>query len=458
MRTFTNASAAMLATLLFASASLAGGPVGWRTDGLGKYPSAEPPTEWSAERNVVWATPGSAWNVAASQPAGSSAKRLPPTWSNGTPVLVGDKIFITAELTDLVCLSKADGKVLWSRGNAYEDYMTEQDKAQAAQDKVQADKIRKDEIAPLTKQIGELQREVGKLAPRTTQPDGTEAKAQVADFKTKIAAMNKQLAELNAKLVTVTRWEIPGTHGTNGQSSATPSCDGKLVCVSFNTGTAACYDLDGNRKWIKFLEKPAPGGYGVCASPVLCGDRVLIAVKALYALDAQTGKELWKNDQVEQRFGTPMVTKVGQLDVAITASGDVVRMSDGKLLAKKLCVLAHCAPIVHDGVAYFIQNGSKAVKLSPKGEDDIEAKEVWSVRYKKEDKNHYASPIFHEGADLHDQRGWPVQRPGRRRRQDGLREEPGPGQGHRLPEHHAGGQVPVRQQRQRHDGDPLAGP
>jgi hypothetical protein len=47
--------------------------------------------------------------------------------------------------------------------------------------------------------------------------------------------------------------------------------DGQVVCVLYNTGTAACYDLDGNRKWIKYLEKPVVGSYGISASPVLAG-------------------------------------------------------------------------------------------------------------------------------------------------------------------------------------------
>jgi hypothetical protein len=48
--------------------------VGWRTDGTGRYPDAQPPTEWSAQSNVVWKTP------------------LPKP-SNATPILVGDRLF-----------------------------------------------------------------------------------------------------------------------------------------------------------------------------------------------------------------------------------------------------------------------------------------------------------------------------------------------------------------------------
>src|SRR5207248_900169 len=36
-----------------------------------------------------------------------------PGSSNASPIVVGDKIFSTAETYDLVCLNKADGKFLW---------------------------------------------------------------------------------------------------------------------------------------------------------------------------------------------------------------------------------------------------------------------------------------------------------------------------------------------------------
>ena len=31
--------------------------IGWRTDGSGAYPKAQPPLEWSPTKNVVWSTP-----------------------------------------------------------------------------------------------------------------------------------------------------------------------------------------------------------------------------------------------------------------------------------------------------------------------------------------------------------------------------------------------------------------
>ena len=44
---------------------------GWRADGTGHYPGAEPVLNWSASENVLWKTPL-------------------PNWGNCMPVLVGE--------------------------------------------------------------------------------------------------------------------------------------------------------------------------------------------------------------------------------------------------------------------------------------------------------------------------------------------------------------------------------
>src|SRR6476646_2031450 len=65
-------------------------PIGWRGDGTGRYPAATPPTSWDVKadgshKGVVWAQP------------------LPAT-AVSSPIIVGDKIFLTGEVSDLICL------------------------------------------------------------------------------------------------------------------------------------------------------------------------------------------------------------------------------------------------------------------------------------------------------------------------------------------------------------------
>jgi len=60
--------------------------VGWRGNGTGVYPDAQPPVKWSAMENIIWKTPL-------------------PGKSNASPILVGDRIFICSEPSTLLCVS-----------------------------------------------------------------------------------------------------------------------------------------------------------------------------------------------------------------------------------------------------------------------------------------------------------------------------------------------------------------
>src|SRR5664279_434648 len=79
----------------------AGTVVGWRGDGSGRYPDANPPTEWyqkanGQSKNILWKT------------------KL-PCYSWATPIIVGDKLITRSEPYDLICMDKNTGKLLWIR-------------------------------------------------------------------------------------------------------------------------------------------------------------------------------------------------------------------------------------------------------------------------------------------------------------------------------------------------------
>jgi hypothetical protein len=68
----------VVVSLLIAPGSAAEPAVGWRYDGSGRYPAAEPPNGWSAEKNVLWKS--------------SSLGR-----AISSPVVVGERVFSTAD-------------------------------------------------------------------------------------------------------------------------------------------------------------------------------------------------------------------------------------------------------------------------------------------------------------------------------------------------------------------------
>ena len=272
---------------------------GWRTDGSSVYAALQTPAEWGTEKNVLWKTPLE-------------------NWSNAIPVIVGDKILVEAEKDQLVCLSAADGKVLWKAPVGY----------------------------------GE------------------------ADVKAS--------------------WKVEA-HGANGFTTPTPLCDGKQVVVFNGYGLGAGYDMAGKRLWIRLIGTPA-GGWGNSMSGVMEGG---IAVWGLngnaYGIEAATGKELWKVKS-NSHWGSLISTRVGDTAIAITPDGEFLRLSDGKKLAKG-SVLNYNAPIVADGVAYFMcgEQGCKAFKMAAKIEDDKLALELlWSAKIGKPDRT-YSSPVAFDG-------------------------------------------------------------
>ena len=295
------ATVCLVAFALVASAET----VGWRGDGTGRFPNADPPTEWAKDKNIVWAT-------------------KMPSWSNATPIIVGDKIFMMAEPSILVCCSVADGKILWQKPHDYFDTLPPEELSKAQEIKKQADELIK-QLGPIEGKFNDLNGLLGRLpdlrkkwnelpgqvaateeqvktiqasfdqqnAELAKTPDNADLKKKVDEIKkqldeqtrklkeipnqvqntlndlkravdenalkTQVADLKKQVEELRAKLAPVNTYVVPGTEGSNGYTSPTPVSDGKNVWVLTTNGVAACYDLDGNRKWARMLPKHGGG-------------------------------------------------------------------------------------------------------------------------------------------------------------------------------------------------------
>ena len=265
--------------------------MGWRGDGTGRFPKADPPID---KRNVAWAT------------------QL-PNWSNASPVVAGNKVITLVEPATIVCCSMTDGRILWQKANP--DLITG--------------------------------------APK---------------------------------------------HGDVGYSTPTPVTDGESVYVSIGGGSVACYDLDGNRKWGKVLEKSVVNGNnGVCASPLLIGNRLIVHLTSLMALNKVTGKVLWSTPDTPCHYGTPVHAKIKNVDVVITPHGDIVRVSDGKRAARlPKTGVEFTSPVIADGVVYFVQKGSAiAYRLPGARAESPKPRQVWAVKLRAE--NFFGSPVCHEG-------------------------------------------------------------
>ncbi len=338
------------------------GSIGWRTDGTGKYADVTPPVNWSAKSNIVWKTPM-------------------PSWSNATPVVVGDRIFVCAEPSDLLCVSRKDGSILWKRSNSYEQLVPPAEVAEVRAMIASADK--------LSNQIGGRRKAAGTLKKKLrAAPDDAQLKKKLEDIQAEIKELQEQFKQFE-------KYALPSKHKDNGYTSHTPVTDGKHVFVMTGLGTVACYDLAGNRKWIKLLERPKHG-YGHCASPMLVAGKLIVHIVDMVALDPTTGKEIWRTkSNANDVWGTPFHVKLDGTDLLFGANGDVVRVSDGKMLARRIAKLKYASPVVEDGVVYYVQNGGRALKLPETVGDKIECKQLWQIKIKKD--RYYASAIVHDG-------------------------------------------------------------
>jgi outer membrane protein assembly factor BamB len=272
----------------------------WRCDGNGRFRNIDPLTNWGKDRNILWKTP--------IEVGGYSS-----------PIVVKDRVFVTAEMGSLHCLDIADGKVLW----------------------------KKDLFSKDSKDIP---------------------------------------AELSPKL-------MRGCGGDSKQSTPTPTSNGERVFYINAMGLCACYDLQGNQKWIRIIETAEDEEY-FTSSPCFAGDRIIVSWGCVLALDAKDGRTLWKAPDAKAMHGSPTLAKIGGEDVVVTPAGEILRLSDGEVLCAKLFESMYTTPLVEGKVLYVIDTKARALEFPAKAEKGMKLKEVWSTKLSGE---FMASPVYRDG-------------------------------------------------------------
>lgn len=346
-----------LIAMLFVSPSFAADVVGWRTDGSGRYPEADPPVEFSAEDGVVWRT------------------RLPGK-SHSAPVLVGDRLFVTADPAHLLAVSAKDGSIVWSRPLDYADLFDAERLAEIESAQEEVAKIER-ESRDLRRTRSDLQR-AGDL----TDERKREIDDQLDSLKAKVQAMQAESAFPPAK------------KGGSGNSTGTPTSDGSRVYCLFATGIVTAHTLDGERLWVASVG-PAVEGFGHSASPLLVDGKLVVHTTDMTALDPSTGETLW-TASVDKRWGSPVATKIGDEAAIVSPSGSILRADDGMVLARKLFDLGNATPVVENGVVYALDKTSRALRLPERiTGDTVEVETVWEAEGPR--TRTFASALLHEG-------------------------------------------------------------
>ena len=87
------------------------GDSGWRGDGTGRFPDAQPPKTWSKEANVVW-------------------KTELPSRSYASPALSHGRLFVLSEPATVICVDQQTGEILWQKKAGYAEALGEQKAAE----------------------------------------------------------------------------------------------------------------------------------------------------------------------------------------------------------------------------------------------------------------------------------------------------------------------------------------
>jgi outer membrane protein assembly factor BamB len=141
-------------------------------------------------------------------------------------------------------------------------------------------------------------------------------------------------------------------NSSNTYASETPVTDGERVYAFFGETGLFCFDDAGNQLWHKDLGVyPTFGSHGTGASPVLDGERLFLQCdneekSFLVALEAKTGKELWRMARTERTgWSTPLVWKnKARTEVVCLGSKQVLSYdpATGKLLWQLGGMSAQC--------------------------------------------------------------------------------------------------------------------
>lgn len=359
--------------IAFSTAAFAGEqtPIGFRTDGTDRYPDANPPLHWGPDKNVAW--------------------KLDLPQSNAIPVILGQRLFTCAEPCKLFCVDKSDGRILWQKESSYKELvLTEEEQARF--------EVEREQGEALNKQLGALDRETSSL--RKAVRDGAAPKEETELKLKELAARSEEIKNQKKKLTTWNRYLEPGKgadgfHPTGGYSSPTPVTDGKLIYVIFGNGLAACYDLEGNRQWLKLVEHPT-AAYGHGSSPLLVNDKLLVHFSDLVALNARDGSEAWRV-KIAPGHGTAMHARLGEVDVAIHPSGNVIRIDDGAILTKNLGSTGPNSPLIQDGKVFFVAGQLRGYTLPTSSEVPAVWPPLWKGSNLKGGGYWFPSPILHEG-------------------------------------------------------------
>ncbi len=189
-----------------------------------------------------------------------------------------------------------------------------------------------------------------------------------------------------------TLWKTAAPGEPTGRGSSSTPCVANGRVFALGSVAAYCMELEtGRLLWSAKLEQKGPG-----SSPLAVDGLVVINAKHLYALDAATGREVWKQEKAGGGNSSPSVWRAGErslilcngrttLDAVDAKTGEIVWSVPGSgdstpAIAGDLLAVQSRKP----------ELGLVAYRLTPKG-----AEKLWNAP--ADQLRTQSSPVIHDG-------------------------------------------------------------
>ncbi len=155
--------------------------------------------------------------------------------------------------------------------------------------------------------------------------------------------------------------KVEGTHRIGSPAAPTCCTDGERLFSYFGSFGVLAYDWEGNELWRHPLPPPVVE-FGTASSPVVVDGKVIVQVDQdvgsyLLALDARSGKEVWRVDRAPFRrgFSTPFLWRhEGGEDLVVCGSlvvtGYDPQTGAQRWFARGMARVANASPVAADGV------------------------------------------------------------------------------------------------------------
>lgn len=405
--------------------------------GAGLPDSDALPAEWSAEKNVQWKVkiPGAAWS---------------------SPIVWGDKVFVTTAVTDKQTKPRPGGGFGgggggfggggFGGGGRFGDDADRPEGAgrpEGPQPKranapnsespnpQSKDAQTKDNPDKSSEQPNDRPR-FGNRGPGGRPGDGFGGRGGMGRggpppdvvYTWEVHCLDRGTGKTLWKTVALEKKPAISTHRSNTYASETPLCDGERVYAYFGMHGLFCLDMQGKLLWKKELGSfPMMAGWGTGSSPALDGDLVFVQCdneqkSFLVALNKKTGDEVWRVDRTERSsWSTPFVwraagrTETGGRTEVVACGGNRITSyaaATGKVVWELGGISGSCnaTPVAGDGLLFVGAGGRMgnsplfAVKEGASGDITLKDGETsnagvaWS---RTKAGPSMASPLFYKG-------------------------------------------------------------